>query len=153
MIVYSGSKYAFQRDAINGVIASRLDGLFSTLGIGRESYAEFNSWKASLPRMALIVSDRRIDDDVQVALEYQIPLTSKRVDFMVAGSDGSHDNVVIVELKQWESCQATSRESRPHVSPSTVCTRGKHSLPPSPPSWELPTCRPGPNTRQKHTHQ
>ena len=111
MIVYSGSKYAFQRDAINGVIASRLDGLFSTLGIGRESYAEFNSWKASLPRMALIVSDRRIDDNVQVALEYQIPLTSKRVDFMVAGSDGSHDNVVIVELKQWESCQATSREN------------------------------------------
>lgn len=111
MIVYSGSKYSFQRDAINGVIASRLDDLFSSLGIGRESYAEFNSWKASLPRMALIVSDRRIDDDVQVALEYQIPLTSKRVDFMVAGSDGSRDNVVIVELKQWETCQATSREN------------------------------------------
>ena len=111
MIVYSGSKYRFQRDAMNGVIASRLDELFSTLGIGRESYAEFNSWKASLPRMALIIADRRIDDDVQVALEYQIPLTSKRVDFMVAGSDGSSDNVVIVELKQWESCEATDREN------------------------------------------
>ena len=61
--------------------------------------------------MALIVADRRIDADVQVALEYQIPLTSKRVDFMVGGSDGTRDNIVIVELKQWENCQATSREN------------------------------------------
>ena len=107
MIVYSGNKYSFQRDAINGNIARRLDSLFAELGIGRESIAEFNSWKASLPRMALIISDPRIDNDVQVALEYQIPLTSKRVDFMIGGSDGENDNVVIVELKQWEKCQAT----------------------------------------------
>ena len=111
MIVYSGNKYSFQRDAINGNIARRLDRLFVELGIGRESIAEFNSWKASLPQMALIMSDSRINDDVQVALEYQIPLTSKRVDFMIGGSDGEKDNVIIVELKQWGKCQATSREN------------------------------------------
>ena len=61
--------------------------------------------------MALILSDSRIDDDVQVAIEYQIPFTSKRVDFMVGGSDGKSDNIVITELKQWESCKATSREN------------------------------------------
>ena len=59
----------------------------------------------------MIISNRAIDDGVQVALEYQIPLTSKRVDFMVAGTDGHRDNVVIIELKQWETCQATSREN------------------------------------------
>ena len=111
MIVYSGNKYSFQRDAINGNIARKLDSLFVELGIGRESTSEFNSWKASLSRMALIVSDARIDDDVQIALEYQIPLTSKRIDFMVGGSDGTDDNIVITELKQWEKCQATSREN------------------------------------------
>jgi len=111
MIVYSGTKKTFQRDTVNGIIASRLDSLFAELGITRESAAEFKSWKESLPRMGLIVSDRRIDDDVQVALEYQIPLTSKRVDFMVGGSNGQKDNVVIVELKQWEDCEATQREN------------------------------------------
>ncbi|MBR5136889.1 MAG: DUF2075 domain-containing protein [Clostridia bacterium] len=111
MIVYSGNKYSFQRDVINGNVARRLDDLFVEMGIRRESLAEFNSWKASLQRMALIMADSRIHNDVQVALEYQIPLTSKRVDFMVGGSDGSKDNVVIVELKQWEKCQATSREN------------------------------------------
>ena len=34
-----------------------------------------------------------------------------RIDFMVAGSDGASDHVVIVELKQWETCQATDREN------------------------------------------
>ncbi len=111
MIVYSGTKYNFQRDVMNGVIANRLDSLFATLGITKESVAEFNSWKASLPQMGMIVANNNISNDVQVALEYQIPLTSKRVDFMVAGSDGVKDNVVIVELKQWEDCQPTSREN------------------------------------------
>lgn len=111
MIVYSGTKSSFQKDAINGVIANKIDSLFEEFGIMHESYAEFNSWKNSLPQMALIMSDPRINNDVQVAIEYQIPLTSKRVDFMVGGSDGINDNIVIAELKQWESCKATSREN------------------------------------------
>lgn len=111
MIVYSGNKASFQRDAMNGNLARKIDETFTSIGIPRESYSEFKSWENSLPRMGLIISDPRIDDRVQVALEYQIPLTSKRVDFMVGGSDGSRDNVVIVELKQWEDCVATSREN------------------------------------------
>lgn len=111
MIVYSGNKKSFQRDTMNGVIARKLDTLFCDLGITKESLPEFNSWKASLPQIGLVISDKRIDDDAQVALEYQIPLTSKRVDFMIGGSDGQRDNVVIVELKQWEKCSATTREN------------------------------------------
>jgi hypothetical protein len=111
MIVYSGTKKTFQRDVVNGIVASKLDSLFVELGITRESAAEFKSWKESLPRMGLIIADQRIDDDVQVALEYQIPLTSKRIDFMIGGSDGQKDHVVIVELKQWEDCEATQREN------------------------------------------
>ncbi|MBR3354520.1 MAG: DUF2075 domain-containing protein [Oscillospiraceae bacterium] len=111
MIVYNGNKKTFQRDAINGILAKRIDEIFNEIGIPKESRAEFKSWENSLPQMALIVGDSRIDDQVQVALEYQIPLTSKRVDFMVGGSDGIKDNVVIIELKQWEDCTATSREN------------------------------------------
>ena len=111
MIVYSGTKSSFRKDTINGVIADRIDALFKKLGITKESLPEFNSWKNSLPQMSNIISDSRIDDDVQVALEYQIPLTSKRVDFMVGGNDGVKDNIVIIELKQWTECTALSREN------------------------------------------
>ncbi len=111
MIVYSGNKVQFQTDVMNGVIADKLDSLFSDLGFSRESKQEFESWKNSLPRIGMVLSNSHIDDNVQVALEYQIPLTSKRVDFMVAGSDGNRDNVVIVELKQWTDCTPTTREN------------------------------------------
>lgn len=111
MLVYSGTKSTFQKDAINGIIANKIDSLFAEFGISHESYAEFTSWKNSLPQMALILADPRIDNDVQVAIEYQIPLTSKRVDFMVGGNSGESDNIVVTELKQWESCSATSREN------------------------------------------
>lgn len=111
MIVYSGTKASFLMDAISGVIANKIDNLFKEFGLRHESYAEFNSWKNSLPQMALIMSDQSIDNNVQVAIEYQIPLTSKRVDFMVGGSDGVNDNIVVTELKQWETCSATSREN------------------------------------------
>ncbi len=112
MIVYEGSKSEFREEINNNTIQDRLDSLFLSLGVTRERLPEYNSWKNSLPRMASIIADRDIDDDVRVALEYQIPLTSKRVDFMIAGSDESgNDTVVIIELKQWESCRPTQREN------------------------------------------
>lgn len=56
--------------------------------------------------MRNIVDDNEIDDDVKIAIEYSIPLTSKRVDFIISGADSDdHDNVVIVELKQWQKAE------------------------------------------------
>ena len=110
MIVYEGTKVSFQRDIMNGTIASNIDKLFKKLYIPREQLAEFRSWENSLPRMGLILGDVRIPNKSQVAIEYQIPLTSKRVDFMIGGKDGDNENIVVVELKQWDTCTATSRE-------------------------------------------
>jgi hypothetical protein len=46
-----------------------------------------------------------------VMLEYQLPLSSKRLDFMVTGeSDDSRPGAVIVELKQWEECEEADGE-------------------------------------------
>ena len=44
--------------------------------------------------------------DHGVLLEYQLPLTSRRLDCMICGKDPNKiDNAVIVELKQWEKCE------------------------------------------------
>ncbi|MBP1587538.1 MAG: hypothetical protein ILO53_03940 [Clostridia bacterium] len=94
---------------MNNLIAPRIDELFKELNVWRESDGEFKSRVNSLPGMANIISDTRIDDQVQVALEYRIPLTSKRVDFMIGGCIDGNDNVVIVEPKQWTECTAIPR--------------------------------------------
>jgi len=40
-----------------------------------------------------------------ILLEYQLPLSSRRLDCMVCGHDGNENpNAVIVELKQWDGC-------------------------------------------------
>lgn len=111
MIVYEGSKKTFLDDVSNGLMVRKIEDMFYMLRIRKEQQAEMNSWKNSLPRMGNIISDSRINDDVDIAVEFQIPFTSKRVDFMVAGKNDESDNVVVIELKQWESCQATSREN------------------------------------------
>jgi len=47
-----------------------------------------------------------------VMLEYQLPLTSRRLDFMVTGKGPTYaDNAVIVELKQWSKCGPTDGEN------------------------------------------
>ena len=48
-----------------------------------------------------VLNDKVFNDDCKVAIEFNIPQTSKRVDFMLLGSDtNKKDNIVIVELKQ-----------------------------------------------------
>lgn len=59
----------------------------------------------------VLCNNSDINQYVNVAIEYQIPLTFKRVDFLVTGYDNQDkENVVIIELKQWEECYATSRD-------------------------------------------
>ncbi len=69
--------------------------------------SELNSWRNSLKEMYITLNDSNIPSDVGVAIEYNIPQTSKRVDFLISGYDEDNKgNVIIVELKQWEKLQA-----------------------------------------------
>src|SRR5690606_8946148 len=50
--------------------------------------------------------------DAGVAIEYKVPLTSKRVDFILTGKDAEDcDTAVIVELKQWSDVKATVKDA------------------------------------------
>ena len=56
--------------------------------------------------MYRVLSDSEIPKDAGVAIEFKIPHTSKRVDFLISGSDqDAKQSIVIVELKQWETVE------------------------------------------------
>lgn len=112
MIVYSGNLKQFSNDVLMGVIADRIEECFASNGFNHHNEAEYRAFNNSLMVMNnVLCNDSGIDQNVHVAIEYQIPLTSKRVDFLITGYDNKNkENVVIVELKQWEECQATSRD-------------------------------------------
>ena len=65
--------------------------------------SELNSWRNSLKEMYITLNDSGIPQDAGIAIEYNIPQTSKRIDFMISGLDRNNKgNVIIIELKQWE---------------------------------------------------
>ncbi len=110
MIIYENTKGGFVQDVRSGGIASKVQAQFARHGISHKNDAEFRSWSNSLLYMRNVLDDDQIPEDVSLAIEYQIPLTSKRVDFLIAGKDeNASNNVVVVELKQWEDSGMTSR--------------------------------------------
>lgn len=72
----------------------------------RPSPAELRSWERSLPVLANDLLDAGLGD-VEMLIEYQLPLTSKRSDVVLAGVDRrtGEDAYLVVELKQWSRAE------------------------------------------------
>lgn len=111
MLIYTGSKQQFNKDVLSGMIAPKIEREFANRGLSHNNYAEFISWENSMKEMNKVLDTPYFGDDIEIAVEYQIPLTSKRVDFIIAGADSSdEDHVIIVELKQWEEANKTNTD-------------------------------------------
>lgn len=110
MIIYENTKGGFVQDIRTGCIAQKVVAAFKAHGLSHDDNgSEVSSWDHSLLYMRNVLDDDAIPDDVNLAVEYQIPLTAKRVDFMLAGRDENDcPNVVIVELKQWDDSEQTN---------------------------------------------
>ena len=112
MIVYDGLKRDFLRSVENDTIALEIEkNILAKMGRHTPSN-EFISWDNAMQYMYKVMNDPNIPNNVGVAIEYNIPQTSKRVDFMISGYDSiGNPGVVIIELKQWDSCTATNLEN------------------------------------------
>lgn len=109
MIIYKNDKIGFINDVRDGLIASKIENEFSKLNFNHNNDSEYKSWANSLNFMRNVIDDSEISNDCQLAIEYQIPLTSKRVDFLIAGVDeNNNNNIVVVELKQWGNSSTTT---------------------------------------------
>ena len=111
MLVYDNTKMGFSADVLNGVIEDKIcNAIFEKMGRNTPKN-EIRSWVNSLEFMNGILVDHDIPDDAGVAIEYNIPYTSKRVDVILSGFDAKGDNVaVVIELKQWERADKVENE-------------------------------------------
>lgn len=110
MIIYSNTKGGFVDDVRNGIIAKKIEEEFIKHNINHHNDGEYRAWANSLVHMRNALDDSEISDECSVAIEYQIPLTAKRVDFLIGGVDEfNNNNIVVIELKQWENSSVTSR--------------------------------------------
>lgn len=70
--------------------------------IGRANHSIISSWTDSLKEMSTVLDSPLIPANASVAIEFVIPLTSNRVDFILTGFDAKKQGrAIIVELKRW----------------------------------------------------
>jgi uncharacterized protein len=111
MRLYSGMSQQFIQDTSLNQIAGKLQNAFFDYFQYNPSPAEVVSWKNSLRALSLVFTQVGLDDH-GVILEYQLPLTSQRIDCIVCGKDhNKNDNAVLIELKQWEKCERCFQEN------------------------------------------
>jgi DUF2075 family protein len=111
MLVYRSTKEGFQTDVNTGNIDLIIKQAVLEKLHRNTSEKEIDSWSNSLLFMSNILNDNEIPYNTGVAIECQIPQTSKRIDFILSGKDENNkDNVIIIELKQWKNAEITSKD-------------------------------------------
>jgi len=105
MRLYSGSSKQFIEDAVRNQIAVKLSNAFFNYYRFNPSPGEKRSWVNSLSKISGLLQNAELLDH-GVILEFQLPQTSRRLDFLICGKNQfKRAHTVIIELKQWEECK------------------------------------------------
>ncbi|MEV6803423.1 DUF2075 domain-containing protein [Streptomyces sp. NPDC051132] len=91
---------------LEGSLALHLTENFRHLHGRTPAQAEIRSWERSLPALVNALLEAGLDE-VEVVIEYSLPLTSKRADAVLAGVHPAtgQPSYVVVELKQWSAAR------------------------------------------------
>ena len=111
MILYSSSAIDFRRSVDNNTITRQIENAYTSALGRRPAPSERNAWNYSMRFMETLIRNSQVADDCGVLIEFTIPASSKRVDFIISGKNQTNENnYVVVELKQWEKAEATEKD-------------------------------------------
>jgi len=111
MIVYQATKAEFSDDVLADKIELKIHDFFKKHLNKSTSKQEIISWKNSLQYMDRVLNDSSIPDDCGVAIEYQLPQTAKRIDFILTGAGNNNEEyAILVELKQWSEASISNKD-------------------------------------------
>ena len=112
MIVYSKTKATFHGDVDTNNIGNIILGVFQTATGRSTSRSEVDSWTNSLQYMDRVLNDSEIPHDAGVCIEYHLPQSSKRIDFILTGMDAcNRESAILIELKQWAHASLTAKDA------------------------------------------
>ncbi|KIL40251.1 ATP-binding protein [Gordoniibacillus kamchatkensis] len=104
MIVYEATKNEFITDVFMDNLVEHISTNFKEK-IGNVNIGEVRAWDRSMQYMYRVLVDPEIPANAGVAIEFKVPYTSKRIDFLISGRNDRSDSVMVVELKQWDSLE------------------------------------------------
>lgn len=124
MHLYRGSTSVFVEDVHNNRIATKLQDEFRHHFGYSPGDGEVRSWQNSLRSMASVIDHADLHDH-GIAVEYRLPLSSKRLDCMITGENPSGTaSAVIIELKQWDEVEPSETDE----CVTTFVGRGKRTV-------------------------
>ncbi|WP_019038355.1 DUF2075 domain-containing protein [Psychroflexus tropicus] len=121
MLVYNKTKEDFSNDVLTNNIHNIVSKHILERTGKKVASNELRSFQNSLQYMDRVLYDNEIPKDCGISIEYHLPQTSKRVDFIVSGTSDGKENVIIIELKQWQEAEATLKDG-------IVKTRFQHGI-------------------------
>ncbi len=111
MIVYQSTKSQFLADTESHAIEDLIAAAYLTQTGRYAPHAEMRAWANSLMRMSEVLRDDDMPDTMGVGVEFGIPNSSKRIDFLLSGrSDDQQPRAIIVELKQWSDARLSDKD-------------------------------------------
>jgi DUF2075 family protein len=111
LIIYQGTKSGFLQDTDNRDIEDVVARAYLARTGRYVPNAEIRSWRESLGQMAKVLRDESMPDDMGVGIEYGIPQTAKRIDFILSGRDADdRPHLIVVELKQWSTARISEKD-------------------------------------------
>ncbi len=112
MIIYQANKTQFLDHALRDDIEDIVSRHYGEATGRAVSKSELGAWRNSLLEMAKVLHDDEIPADTGIAIEYQLPQSSKRIDFIIAGEDENRrSNIIIIELKQWSDSRRSEKDA------------------------------------------
>lgn len=138
MIIYQSSKSNFVKEVSTTQIEEIILANYKAKTGRNVSINEICSWQNSMIYMMRLLNIEDIPDDSGVTIEYNIPQTSKRSDFIITGQDEHHtEHAILIELKQWERVESTEKDGIV----ITQFQHGKSETPhPSYQAWSYQRC-------------
>ncbi|WP_309030151.1 DUF2075 domain-containing protein [Streptomyces alfalfae] len=105
-MLFRDSAAAVAAECHSGALFFRLTEQFVHVHGHKPGSSEVRSWERSIPVLASALNDAGLGQ-VEMLLEYGLPLNSKRADAVLAGvhPETGLPSYVIVELKQWSSAE------------------------------------------------
>jgi DUF2075 family protein len=112
MLVYTNTLGGFLDDVTDNVIDEKVRSQVRTQLKIRVGESEFESWGNSLTRVGTTLMRSGLPANAGVSIECQLPMSSKRIDFILSGFDKEDaPQLVILELKQWTEVATSDKDA------------------------------------------
>ena len=94
MRLYAGTSRNFIKDAVHNQIAGKLSDAFFRHYRYKPTDSEIRSWRNSLGAISGVFQEAKLDDH-GIILEFQLPLTSRRLDCLICGNMLIHGTMLL----------------------------------------------------------